>query len=165
MYPPKVADQDIRSVIRALTRAGTLPSGAAVRDALESRYGSRGGVARIYRLLAAETALLHGAAHSAVPVSGPMAAVGIGLLEQEIHNLREQLRHVREREDAHQAHWSREVGQLRQRVQALEPLVKQSVAAGQAGDTLRREVEAAEVRAGQLEVQIRVFGPAAGRPR
>jgi Plasmid replication region DNA-binding N-term len=163
MYPPKVADQEIRSVIRALTHAGKLPSGVAVRDALASRYGSPGGVARIYRLLDAETALLRGTPGTAVPMSGPMAAVGIGLLEQEIRNLREQLRHVREREDAHQAHWSREVNQLRQRVQALEPLVKNATA-GPAGDALRREVEAAEVRAGQLDVQLRVFGPAAGRP-
>ena len=50
-------------------------------------------------------------------------------------------------EDAHQVYWNREVGQLRARVRALESLVRQ----------------AAETRAGQLDVQVRTFGPAAGR--
>jgi hypothetical protein len=153
MYPPKVEDKEVLAVIRELSVGGALPSGVAVRAALALRYRSRGGVTRIYRLLASERA--HRGATA-------LSSVGVGLLEQENRNLREQLKHVRQREDAHQVYWEREVGQLRGRVQALESLLQQS-ASSEISEALKREVQGVETRAGQLEVQIRVFGPAAGR--
>jgi hypothetical protein len=154
MYPPKVSDQAVIGVILELAGEGTFPSGAAVRVALEQRYQSRGGVARIYRLLASEKSRLG---------STPLSPIAAGLLEQENLNLREQVKAARQREDAHQVHWNREVGRLRDRVDALEPLVRQFSAAGEVSNALRRQVEEAETRAGQLEVQIRTFGPAAHR--
>src|SRR5580658_8617435 len=154
MYPPKVEDQDVQAVIRDLAVNGQLPSRAAVRAVLAERYGSRGGVTRIYRLLASERARIGGKA---------LSSIGLGLVEQENRNLRELLKHQRQREDAHQAHWEREVGQLRERVRGLEQLVHQAVASAGVTDSVKREVEGAEIRAGQLEVQLRAFGPAAGR--
>lgn len=156
MYPPKVTDEQVQRVLRELAANGDLPSGAAVRAALERQFGSRGGVARIYRLLASERARR---------ANTPLSSVGIGLLEVENRNLREQLKHAREREDAHQVYWNREVGQLRARVCALESLVRQGAAAGEITEALRREVQGAETRAGQLDVQVRTFGPAAGRAK
>ena len=155
MYPPKVGDNEIRTLIRDLTVDGKLPTGAGLRAALAERYGSRGGVTRIYRLLAAETARLG---------SVPRSPIGIGLVEQENRNLREQLQLARQREDAHQAYWTRQVTELRQRVQNLEPLVQQPTADAVSG-AVRQEVQGAGVRAGQLEVMVRTFGPAAGRPK
>jgi len=155
MYPPKVEDEQVRGIIRELTVDGRPPSGAAVRAALESRYRSRGGVRRIYRLLASERPR---------EVTTSPSPVGMGLLELENRNLREQLKHARQREDAHQVYWNREVGQLRAGVRALESLVQQA-ASGDISEALSKEVQAAETRAGQLEVQVRVFGPAAGRAR
>jgi hypothetical protein len=154
MYPPKIDDDKIRSVIRELSRSGKAPSGAALRSELATRYGSRGGVSRIYRLLAAATP---GPAQQA---PGPIAS---RLLEQEVRNLRELLDQVRQREDAHQAYWNREIGKLRERVSALEPLVQDAAARGEVTETLKREVQGADTRGGQLEVQLRAFGPAANR--
>jgi hypothetical protein len=154
MYPPKVSDEAVLAMIRELAGVGALPSGAAVRGGLQQRYQSRGGVARIYRLLAKEKARLGGTTLS------PIAA---GLLEQENLNLRELLKAARQREDAHQAHWNREVGWLRERVDALEPLVRQASGGDACGNALRQHVAEAETRAGQLEVQVRTFGPAAHR--
>jgi hypothetical protein len=154
MFPPKVEDKEVQAVIRELSVGGSLPSGAAVRGALARRYGSRGGVTRIYRLLASERARRG---------STSLSAVGAGLLEQENRNLRELLAHQRQREDAHQTYWNREVGQLRERVSALEPLVQQSAARGEVTEVLKQEVQGAETRAGQLDVQLRAFGPAANR--
>jgi hypothetical protein len=154
MYPPKVTDEQVQRVIRELGARGELPSGNAVREALAEQYRSRGGVARIYRLLAGERARLG---------RTPLSPVGAGLLEVENRNLREQLKQAREREDAHQVYWSREVGQLRERVRTLETLVNQAAVAGEVTEALRREVQGADTRAGQLDVQIRTFGPAAGR--
>ena len=106
MYPPKVEDKEVLTVIRDLSVGGALPSGAAVRAALARRYGSRGGVTRIYRLLADERTRRGTTA---------LSSVGAALLEQENRNLRELLQHQRQREDAHQAYWNREVGRLRER--------------------------------------------------
>jgi hypothetical protein len=151
MYPPKVTDQQIIAMIRALSASGTLPSGVAFRAALEVRYRSRGGVARIYRLL--DIARGHEAGAST-------SAIGSRLLDVENQNLRMQLKELYQRETLHQAHWNREVGQLRERLGALEQRVTQTEAVP---DSLRKEVQAAETRAGQLEVLIRAFGPAAYR--
>jgi len=154
MYPPKVQDQEVQALIRELTVDGALPSGAAVRAGLARRYGSRGGVTRIYRLLGAESA------HRG---STALSSIGVRLLEQENRNLRELLAQQRQREDAHQAHWNRQVGALRERVRALEPLVQQAALSGDLTDALKREVQGTEIRGGQLEVQIRTFGPATNR--
>jgi hypothetical protein len=156
MHPPKVEDPEVQALIRELTVGGALPSGAAVRAELARRYGSRGGVTRMYRLLAAERAQ-HG--------SSALSSIGVRLLEQENRNLRELLRQQRQREDAHQAHWNRQVGELRERVRALEALVQQAVFSGDVPEALRKEVQATEIRGGQLEVQIRTFGPATNRDK
>ena len=156
VYPPKVTDDAVLSLIRDLGGQGAFPSGARVRLALAQRYRSRGGVKRIYRLLAAEQARVGTTA---------LSPIGIGLLEQENRNLREQLRATRQREDAQQAHWNWEVGRLRTRIEALEPLVQQAAASGAVDASLRRQVQEAEIRAGQLEVGLRIFGPAANRDR
>jgi hypothetical protein len=154
MYPPKVSDEAVLGLIRELTELGRLPSGAVVRSALARRFRSRGGVTRIYRLLARERVRLD---------SKSPSNISTRLLEQENRNLREQLTAARQRDDAHQAHWNREVGQLRARVDALESAVLSASPAGEVSEALRQQVQQAEVRAGQLEVQIRTFGPAANR--
>jgi hypothetical protein len=150
MNPAKVGDGTIRQLIRELSANGRPPSGVVVRRALQDRYGSRGGVRRIYRLLSAEVAVIQGA---------PTSSVNARLLEQEVRNLREQLKQLRQREDAQQVYWTREVGQLRQQVQALESAPGRSAD----GADLSAPVRQAEIRAGQLEVMVRTFGPAAGR--
>jgi hypothetical protein len=50
MRPPLLTDETIRTTIRELRGQGPV-TGVAVRDLLAARYGVRGGVARIYRLL------------------------------------------------------------------------------------------------------------------
>jgi hypothetical protein len=156
MYPPKVEDEQIRALIHELSVGGKLPSGAALRAALAQRYRSRGGVSRIYWLLGEERKASGSVVSSATDVTQR-------LLEQENRNLREQLMQLRQREDAHQVYWNREVAQLRERVQALATLLQQAVAAGEVPDALRQEVHGADVRAGQLDVVLRAFGPATGR--
>jgi hypothetical protein len=156
VYPPKVTDDAVLSLIRELAGQGTLPSGAQLRLTLRQRYQACGGVARIYRLLAGEKARRG---------TTGLSSISIGLLEQENRNLREQLQVTRQREDAQQAHWNQAVGQLRARVEALEVLVRQAAASGDVNASLRRDVQEAEIRTGQLEVGIRIFGPASNRQR
>ncbi len=152
MFPPKVSDEAICGVIRELTARGTFPSGAAVRRALGTRFGSRAGVARLYKLLDAERARFSPA---------PASAIGSRLQEQELRNLREQLARLHEREDQHQAYWTRQVEQLRQRTAALERLIAD--AAATLPQSVQQQLRETETRTGQLEVALRVFGPATGR--
>src|ERR1700674_1823835 len=51
LIPPRVSDQLIRRVIGELSVEECLPSGALLRSVLKQRFGSRDGVARVYRLL------------------------------------------------------------------------------------------------------------------
>jgi phage protein D len=155
MYPPKVTDDQVQSLIRELSVDGTLPSGGAVRRALAHRYGSRGGVARIYRLLSSRRP-------SESPTHVP--AIGVRLLELENRNLRDQLQQARERENTHQAYWTRQVRELREQVGALESSVQRAAISGQVSAALEKEAQDAETRTGQLEVMLRAFGPAAGKP-
>jgi len=131
-------------VIRELTVDKALPAGAAVRRALESRFGSRGGVARIYRLLAEEGVRL-----TPPPESGSVEA-----LQHELKAMRGRAERAEEREKAHQTRWAEEIDQLRLRVARLEPIAQQASASQESNEFLRRQLQAAERRAALLEQQL-----------
>jgi hypothetical protein len=146
MYPPRVNTAEVLGLIRQLTRGARLPSGAAVRAALQTQFGSRGGVARIYRLLAEERLRL-------TPAPRPGS---IEELQLEVHALREKLTRAEQREDAHQIRWAAEVDRLRLTVATLEPLVQQATSARASMDLLRHQLRAAEQRAANLEQRLMV---------
>lgn len=142
VYPPKVSSAEVRVVIRELMVGKTLPSGAALRAALAARFGSRGGVARIYRLLAEERQRL-----MPIPEPGSVEA-----LQREVQALRERAERAEHREEAHQSHWAEEVDRLR--MQVLGPLALQGRMASAGSDLLRHQLHAAEQRAARLEEQL-----------
>jgi hypothetical protein len=144
MHPPRVSNAEVRAVIRELTVGKTLPSGAAVRATLDARFGSRGGVARIYRLLADERRRL-----TPPPESGSVEA-----LRRELQAMRERAERAEDREMAHQSHWAEEVDRLRMKVQALELLAHRGRMTGEGSDLLRHQLHAAEQRAARLEEQL-----------
>jgi len=144
MYPPRVSDADIRAVIAELTRGSVLPSGAAVRAVLAARFNSRGGVARVYRLLSRERIRLQ-------PVLEPGSALA---LQAELQTLREKLARAEEREDAHQARWAEEVDRLRQQVMTLEPLARQTLVGRESAELLRHQLQASQLRVSALEQQL-----------
>lgn len=144
MYPPRVSTRDVQSVIRELTHEGQLPAGAAVRRVLEARFGSRGGVARIYRLLAEE-------ARRFTPVAPPGS---LEALQHEVQSLRAQLARTQEYEDAQQSHWAMEVDRLRMQVKALEPLANLGRKIGEGHELLRYRLQAAEQRSAVLEERL-----------
>jgi hypothetical protein len=145
MYPPRVSDAEVLALIRKLTVARALPSGAATRTALDERFGSRGGVARIYRLLAEERVRL-------VPAAVPGS---VDALQCEIEVLRGKLARAEEREYAHQSLWAEEVDQLRLKLANLEPLLAKEARISRSSDELlRHRLQAAERRAAALEQQL-----------
>ena len=144
MYPPKVSNAEVRVVMRELMVGKTLPSGATLRAALAARFGSRGGVVRMYRLLAEERQRL-------TPVPEPDS---VEALQREVQALRERAERAEHREEAHQTHWAEEVDRLRMQAQALGPLAHQGRMAGEGSDLLRHQLHAAEQRAARLEEQL-----------
>jgi len=144
MHPPRVSNAEVRAVIRELMVGKTLPSGAAVRATLDARFGSRGGVARVYRLLADERRRL-----TPLPEPGSVEA-----LQRELQALRERAERAEDREMAHQTHWAQEVDRLRMKVQAFEPLAHHGRMTGEGSDLLRHQLRAAEQRAARLEEQL-----------
>jgi hypothetical protein len=144
MYPPRVSDGEVRALIRELMVGSTLPSGAVIRAALSERFGSRGGVARIYRLLADEQVRL---APSAAPGS-------IEALQRELQLTRDKLARAEAREDAHQLRWAQEVDQLRCQLALLDPQAQRSQFSRDADPLLRHRLQAAELRAAALERQL-----------
>ena len=143
MHPPHVSDLTVRSLIKELSRGDRLPSGATLRAALRQRYGSSGGVTRIYRLLA-----------QARPKPVSPAAADNAKLESEVRSLRRSAQLAEHREEVHQTRWALEVDQLRQRVTALEPLATQATRALETAELLRRQLYAAHVRIATLEQEL-----------
>jgi hypothetical protein len=139
-----VSNAEVRNLIGELTIGNTLPSGAALRAALDERFGSRGGVARIYRLLADER----------VRLTPPPQPGSIEALQREVEMLREKLARSEEREYAHQNRWAEEVDQLRLKLAALEPLAQQARVARDSDQLLRHRLNAAEARAAALERRL-----------
>jgi hypothetical protein len=144
MHPPHVSDHAIKHLIRELMVGNQLPSGARLRSALKARFGSPGGVARIYRLLANARA-------ATSPDASRNAAAA---LEREVVSLRKALKLADHREQAHQSRWASEVDQLRQQVATLEPLALQARTALDHAELLRRQLHAAHMRIAALEEQL-----------
>jgi hypothetical protein len=155
MYPPRVTDDEIRTVIRELAVGEQLPSGALLRAVLKQRFGSPGGVSRIYRLLSKA-----GAKQSVV-----RSVDAAEVLEREVLAMRERAERAEQREEAHQARWAVEVDQLRLKVKAVEPLAQQAERALESVGHLRRQLQAAEARIAMLEQQLNEASARAGETR
>jgi hypothetical protein len=144
MYPPHVTDETIQKVISELAVGERLPSGALLRAVLKQRFGSPGGVARIYGLLSKARA------KRSVVRNVDAAEV----LERELKVIRERAERAEQREAAHQSRWAVEVDQLRLKVRASEHLVQQAGQALESVGLLRRQLQAAEARIAMLEQRL-----------
>ena len=144
MYPPHVTDADIRALIGELAVGERLPSGALLRAVLKQRFGSPGGVTRIYRLLSN--------ARSKLSVVRKVDAADV--LERELQAMRERAERAEQREETHQSRWAAEVDQLRLQVKEFKPLEHQARQALDSVGLLRRQLQAAEARIAMLEQQL-----------
>jgi hypothetical protein len=144
MYPPHVTDTDIRALISELAVGERLPSGALLRAVLKQRFGSPGGVTRIYRLLS----------NARSKRSVVRKEVAAEVLERELQAMRERAERAEEREETHQSRWATEVDQLRLQVEAFKPLAQQARQALDSVGLLRRQLQAAEARVATLEQQL-----------
>ena len=111
----KVGDDDIRALIGELRTRGVRLSGARLRRELFQRFGARGGVARVYRLL--QESVAHKAAGEPVDVTALEARIAALASERDAALERAAL--AEHREEAHQRKWAMEVDALRQEVATL----------------------------------------------
>jgi hypothetical protein len=144
MYPPDVTDDAIRKLIRELAVGESLPSGALLRAVLKQRFGSPGGVSRVYRLLSQ--------AHVKKSVVRTVDTAEV--LERELKMMRERAERAEQREEAHQSRWAMEVDQLRLKVTAVGPQAQEARIALESVGLLRRQLQVAEARIAMLEQQL-----------
>ena len=114
-----VGDEQVCAVIRELREAGARVSGARVRRELTRRFGCRGGVDRIYRLLRESTAAKPAeGGEVAARLRAAEAAVAAAQAERDAALERAAL--AEHREEAHQQKWAREIDALRQELAAAK---------------------------------------------
>jgi len=135
----RLSDPQIRTVIAELRERGERVSGAALRRELAARFGARGGVSRIYRVLRE---------------SPPADPSHLEALQHEIAATRERAALAEAREDAHQLHWASQIDALRQRVRQLEHADGEAHRLRAALQRASIELQAALVRNASLERQL-----------
>ena len=136
----KVGDEEVRAVIADLRGQGARVSGARVRRELAARFGARGGVERIYRLL------------REAPTADAAVVAG---LEKQLAEAQARAKRAEAREDAHQLKWASEVDALRQRVKALEQAEAEARRWQDAYQRQAIELQAAQVRLAEMEQRVR----------
>jgi len=144
MRPPLLTDASIRAAIRELAANDGRVTGVAVRELLAARHGARGGVARIYRLLAESRS----SARSTPPLR-PGAVDAPSSESREAAIARADLAEHRER--THQERWARETDALRTRLAAAEQAARDADAARLRIAELMRALASAQARIAQLE--------------
>ena len=151
MRPPLLTEESIRAAIREVAASGERVTGVAVRSLLAARYGARGGVARIYRLVHEAERAPRGAA----PVTAGSRTATDETREAAI--ARADL--AEERERVHQQRWARETDGLRIRLAAAEQAVRDGETAKLRLADLGRALASAQARIAVLERAVAERSP------
>ncbi len=148
MRPPILSEQSIRAAIRELSVAGERVTGVAVRELLAARFGARGGVARIYRLIEESrgedrtgAGRRPGSARSSDSDESREAAIERADLAEH-------------RERAHQERWARETDALRAQLATAEQAAREVEMARRRVQELTRALGSAQLRIDQLEERL-----------
>lgn len=145
MRPPILTEQSIRAAIRELGTSGERITGVAVRELLLARYGARGGVTRIYRVLNESRTeererSSRGSGEPAVSRSDESREAALARADLAEH-----------RERTHQERWARETDALRAQLAAAEFAAREVEAAKRRVTELARALGSAQARIAELE--------------
>lgn len=150
MRPPILSETAIRAAIDELAASNSnRVSGTAVRELLARRFGARGGVERIYRLLKEPRGDASRARADAAASGGN--SVPPEAESHEAASARADLAERRER--VHQERWARETDELRTRLGAAEQAARDAELARQRIGDLSRALASAQARIAALEQQ------------
>jgi DNA repair exonuclease SbcCD ATPase subunit len=147
--PPRLPDAAILKLLQELRSQHAVVTGTLLRAELERRFGTRGGVSRIYRLLDQATA------PRAAPAPSSPAPPAAPDPQSELAAALERARLAEHREEAHQARWAGEIHQLRERVRALNHAAHRLPVLEADLQDRSRELAAAYRRITDLEAQLR----------
>jgi hypothetical protein len=147
--PPRLPDAAILELIAELCGQQAALTGTTLRAELQRRYGFRGGVSRIYRLLQMATA------PRAAPLPSPAPRSADADLHAELAAALERARLAEYREEHHQARWAGEIHQLREQVQLLREAAHRLPQLEREVQDRSRELAAAYRRIADLESQLR----------
>jgi len=140
MRPRLLTDDMIRTAIRDAMAAGR-GNGVAVRDLLRQRYGAKGSVARVYRLLAEQQPIAVTRVAAATAVPNPDA----------LHAAQTRAALAEERERVHQERWARETDVLRARLNEADRAAREAGELRLRVAELRRALATAQARIRELE--------------
>ena len=147
--PPRLPDTTILELIDELRGRFPVLTGTQLRAELERRYGTRGGVSRIYRLLNQATSPRPSpspSSHTISDTADPQSELAAAL---------ERARLAEHREEAHQARWAAEIHQLREQVRTLNHAAHRLPVLEAELQDRSRELAAAYKRLADLESQLR----------
>ena len=140
MRPRLLTDEMIQLAIRDLSDGGRV-TGVAVRALLKTRYGARGSVQRIYRLLEQGGQPAPVVARETPPTADPRLSPAA----------EDRIRLAEERERVHQERWARETDALRGRLAEAERAGREAAELRLRVAELRRALAVAHARIRELE--------------
>jgi hypothetical protein len=153
--PPRLPDEKILALITELRTRHPALTGLRLREELKDRFGSPGGVSRIYRLL--------GEATAPSPASlEPLRAPATDPLPTEVAELRAELQRALERatlaehrEEQHQTRWAGEIHRLREELHTHREAAHRLNLLERELQDRSRELAAAYRRIADLEESLR----------
>jgi len=147
--PPRLPDAAILALIEEMRGQHAVLTGTTLRAELARRYGFRGGVSRIYRLLKTSTA------PQPAPLRSPPSRSADADLQSELAAALERARLAEYREETHQSRWAGEIHQLREQLQLLRQAARRLPQLEREVQDRSRELAAAYKRIADLEAQLR----------
>jgi hypothetical protein len=151
MRPRILSDEAIRTAVADLRAAGERVTGLKLRNLLAARFGARGGVERIYRILDE----LNGPDRAALPRPAPVVPPPSDESREAAIARADLAEH---RELAHQERWARETDALRTRLAAAEQAARDVEYAARRVAELSRALATAQARIAALEQILRERG-------
>ena len=149
--PPRLPDATILELIDELRAQHAVLTGTRLRDELVRRFGHRGGVTRLYRLL-------HQAAQpqpTRPPDPPPTLPVDVAELQAGLAAALERARLAEHREQAHQDRWAGEIHALREQVRGQHDASHRLRVLEQDVLDRSRELASAYLRIAELEARLR----------
>ena len=153
--PPQLPDAQIRAVIDELRAGRAQPTGTELRAELARRFGHRGGVSRIYRLLRESAQVARPPSPTTVPAAPhPAEPDELARLRLELEQTRERAELAELREESHLNRWANEIHELREQAQTHRAAAQRLPLLERELQDRSRELAAAYHRISEIEAQL-----------
>jgi hypothetical protein len=149
--PPRLPDATILSLIEELRTQHAVLTGTRLREELQARHGSPGGVSRLYRLLRQATQ----PPPAPAPIPSPALPTDVAALQAELAAALERAHLAEHREEAHQDRWAAEIHRLREEARGFRDASHRLRVLEQDVLDRSRELASAYLRIADLEARLR----------